>query len=1181
MPGTNEYLSGNFGETFSARNTPTQVNVAGFSGNALDGIINAISKQSRSIDNLLDSFNESEDNNRRNSQSQLVRSVNSERRQRAANAALNGKIDKSVGVLDVALKSIKSAISELASIVATNFKNSIASFQDLSRAMRERNLTRDQKDRMQTSVTSVQDELKSRYGIQLMGEDLNQIFKSLLDSGKNLDALHDEQRTVFAALVHRGASAEQAYNVAISTNKENIGAITSSIKTLSDYNVSSRVFKNFDNLTSAQVQVMGGWHNALNDITTQQREMAKYSVWLNQDASAELGTIANLLSSGQLEAIREEDKAVIAKFGNVNSPAELAEAMINASNKDLTEFARIMSDQQKLSGPMLDALNQLKSVRMANPDQLRVKVRSDDENAEADEQYTSKGTLAYFIDKNVRDLFGGLLGPAANWIDEKFGDSVKIEDITSKGFTTVCALLAAIAAGGGFKTALPALGTSIAGALTTAVPMIGKAILTMLSKLPVIGAAIAAAMSVGAAVDTYIDSKQRYDNIEKASADLKTARGNLADYEAKLSVAKQEGDTQSIRKYSALIEETNAKLPELMNAVQIAEDNRTIAHKTYVDYDREMQAKTRDLANQRNEYTALMQKAKLSGDMESYNVFKKQHDDIEARRLELWDNIVKVREESEGPLVQGLSQLYDLFGGTFTPEDMIAWSNFKSDVKGFFTEDIPDFFIETIPSAFGTAVDWTWNNILQFSETAYNKIEPLLSSVKGFFTEDIPDAFSSVKSFFDENFVEPISAFFDEIGGFVDKNFISPLRKFFKFDWLPGPVKRFLFDGSYGASDLAGDLTKSAFYSGRSMLNEASNFIKRLLPFANGGIVDRATPAIVGEAGKEAVIPLTNQSAMTNVIKSLTADEKFSLIRSLLSAGGNLTKLDFIKILYSTIFGNSQSSSQATSVGNLVQNDLTRAIIEGAAAQKGHSYTEMMCNQLVEAALKYAGFTPPTTGIVTRHFNNPKMRLVLNDPVNGISPNDPALLPGMILFSHPFTQAEADQLNRTKGGNRKAGDPGHMGIYAGDGLWWNSTSAKSFVDYSSGSGIKSTAAGVALTKPYRRGTYKLYAAGYYEGMFSNDAVSGLPRASAGEGFGSTSGLLSQEDIMSLENAAGSNSSIMKRYIDQANKLVSSDNKGDIIAILMEIAKYLKGIASAPSNKSSTIPVGRPLTPVYR
>ena len=73
MPGTNEYMSGNFGETFSARNAPTQVNIAGFSGNALDSIINAISKQSRSIDNLLDSFNKSEDNNRRNNQSQLVR----------------------------------------------------------------------------------------------------------------------------------------------------------------------------------------------------------------------------------------------------------------------------------------------------------------------------------------------------------------------------------------------------------------------------------------------------------------------------------------------------------------------------------------------------------------------------------------------------------------------------------------------------------------------------------------------------------------------------------------------------------------------------------------------------------------------------------------------------------------------------------------------------------------------------------------------------------------------------------------------------------------------------------------------------------------------------------------------------------------------------------------------------
>lgn len=365
-----------------------------------------------------------------------------------------------------------------------------------------------------------------------------------------------------------------------------------------------------------------------------------------------------------------------------------------------------------------------------------------------------------------------------------------------------------------------------------------------------------------------------------------------------------------------------------------------------------------------------------------------------------------------------------------------------------------------------------------------------------------------------------------------------------------------------------------------------SDLSDKIKLFADGGVVNKATPSIIGEAGKEAVLPLTKPNAMASVLKSLSNDEKYTLIKSLIGSGGNLTKLDFIKALFSAVFGSS-STKQTESAESLVSNELAQNIIAGAAAQKGHSYTEMVCNQLVEAALRYAGFQLPITGVVTKHFNHPSMHLVLNDPVHGISPNDPALLPGMILFSHPFTQAEADQLNRTKGGRRKAGDPGHMGIYAGNGLWWNSTSSKRFVDYSSGNGINSTASGVALTKPYTTGTYKLYAAGYYDGMFGTSETRGLPHATANKSFASdidsaisSTGLLSDNEIRSIKKSAG-NDPAMKQYIDQATKLLTSGNHGDIVAILVEIARYLKGIASAPANKSPLFSASRPNIPVFQ
>lgn len=268
-------------------------------------------------------------------------------------------------------------------------------------------------------------------------------------------------------------------------------------------------------------------------------------------------------------------------------------------------------------------------------------------------------------------------------------------------------------------------------------------------------------------------------------------------------------------------------------------------------------------------------------------------------------------------------------------------------------------------------------------------------------------------------------------------------------------------------------------------------------------------------------------------------------------------------------------------------------MITGAREQMGKKYAEMVCNQMVEAAMKWAGLTPPTTGPVFKHFNHPNMHLILNDPEHGISPNDPKLRPGMILFSHPFTQAEADDLNRTKGKGRKAGDPGHMGIYAGKGLWWNSTSSKNTVDYSSGTGVRVTDSnkgfGVALTKPFTTGTYKLYAAGYYDGMYDAADTQGLSETSPKE-------LKDTEEVTTEDQNENVRASELRHLMADAVQTIlgTSDEKGDFnrrsvdtflgsidrvadvanSEYAREIVKYLREIV----NRMSKVKVATPAAP---
>lgn len=1280
MPGTNEYLSGNFGETFSARNAPTQVNVTGFSGNALDGIMNAISKQSRSIDNLLDSFNESNDNNRRNNQSQLVRSVNSERRQRAANAALNGKIDKQLSALNVLTNTIKDAFNSIKDVIKDGFSKSLRSYDDMAKELRRQNLSTEIKKYAQTLAdrANVGTYKVARESATAVTNYLAQNDTALLKRLNDPNAT-EAQKKLYGEIINLGAVFKEGgmdesmiAKMMGQINADNIDkwrevalqSRASGSEGAAARQIIAQMFNTPGGIASLGKDVAGG----LNSVMRSARSAMSTGA-ISEKLATELIEVSNKVRSGDIYDVDQNalSKALAVSGNNLNNPQALIESLNsrllsiqNATGKERDKlYNSLISEIMPLSKVMPDLVTEMQesalraragNLNETGPEtleQIQKNLEANRLNGKVDDWIGNLTSKFNLFTEDVFGVKGGVLGGLATELDELFGGAIGMEDVVKKGFGATVDLLKSI----NLKLTMQSIGNVLSssgilgkffGAMATKFPFLARlgmgagAATTAATTTATTAASAAGAAGklgtllkgarvagvIGAGITMVVAGKEIYDaftedktsyitdqsspaykNIEKSLSQRATAAKAVgATIKAGLTI----GAGAAGAKIGATIGTAAGPIGALIGAgIGVAAGaaiGPIVSGAADVEMDR-LNANLADTQAKQKEISDILQNGGLTPEAQKhYQEVLNQLKAIEKNTKEAMVNDVasNFKEQNED-LVQNktgstIEQLYshiDTLNAEIAESEKLIAKNssnkslvdrenkhiaeIKKSIQDTRTaiqytldeetgmkagQSVDSYISELKDGWFGDSMKWKGyaeqsdnmryggNGSLkwQADEDEFNRelwIKLISKSHKGLLGNDTVNKLSEINDV--ETFKSAFMKILNDLGLASDKEFAN-------FAW-----------------------EKMLKETGKGNIDEFKN-VKFL---ASGGIVNRATPAIVGEAGKEAVIPLTNQSAMTNVIKSLTADEKFSLIRSLLSAGGNLTKLDFIKILYSTIFGNSQSSSQSTSIGNLVQNDLTRAIIEGAAAQKGHSYTEMMCNQLVEAALKYAGFTPPTTGIVTRHFNNPKMHLVLNDPVNGISTNDPALLPGMILFSHPFTQAEADLLNRTKGGNRKAGDPGHMGIYAGDGLWWNSTSAKQFVDYSSGSGIKSTAAGVALTKPYKRGTYKLYAAGYYEGMFSNDTVSGLPRASARDGLGTTSGLLSQDDIMSLESAAGSNSSIMRQYIDQANKLVSSDNKGDIIAILMEIAKYLKGIAAAPSNKSSAIPVGRPLTPVYR
>lgn len=1272
----------NFGQYYTKSDKPTDVNVVGFSDTALKGIINSINSLKSSVERFSEDYDEgqaeAERRARREAASTRTERTNQERRQRAANAALFGKIDKQLSTLEVLKTTIKDAFDSVIDVIKEGFSKSLRSYDEMAKELRRQNLSNEVKKYAQTLAdrANVGTYKVTRESAVAVTNFLAQSDTALLKKFTDANAT-DAQKKLYGEIVNLGAVFKEG-GMDESTIAKLLGQINeSNLETWRKVALQSRA-SGSEGAVARQVltQMMntpGGIASLGKDIagglnSVMQSARTAMSVGgISENLATKFIEVSNKIQSGDIYDIDQDALArALAVAGNkLNNP----QALIESFNKQLLDIQRATgTDRDRLYNDLIGKLTPLSTTMPDLVSEMRISAgralagNLNEESAEKLEQIKENlednraegklndwiGNITSKINLFTEDTLGvkgGILGGLATDLDELFGQQIGMDQVVRNGFKTTVDLLKSI----NLKLTLQSIGNVLsksgmldklatkfpflsklgfgttatgATATTTAATAANVGKLAKLGKFAKVGGK---ALGVaGGAVALGITAKEIYDAANWEAESVASTRSSMKfkEYEAEVNAATKTAKVITAATAGAtslggmaIGAAIGSAVPIVGTAIgavvgagvgtivtSIADGCEKISRTTiHVENVKDLQDTVNNLEQALNEI------AKKEGkDSEHYKQVKQDLDEANAALNEGIKNSAKYvannfkeingTNEKYAKNLEAIARMQKLL-----EQDKSTEANLRARLNNSNITDGEKTEIEKQLASLSKSQVRTRQAIaglagLEFKiregETDEQAIMRISSDVVGngygtITAEDVE--FDAART------TESLDAFLkqqalDSLTNGVTYEILDSLKQL-NADQIAAFVKEANLGAGMSTADAVNQLTKEiialAHTEEDALKWEQSQKNKVMITqFAKGGIVNKATHSIIGEAGKEAVLPLTRPNAMASVLKSLSNDEKYALIKSLIGSGGNLTKLDFIKALFSAVFGSS-STKQTGSAESLVSDELAQNIIAGAAAQKGHSYTEMVCNQLVEAALRYAGFPLPTTGVVTKHFNHPSMHLVLNDPVNGISPNDPALLPGMILFSHPFTQAEADQLNRTKGGRRKAGDPGHMGIYAGNGLWWNSTSSKRFVDYSSGNGINSTASGVALTKPYTTGTYKLYAAGYYDGMFGTSETRRLPHATPNSSFASdidsaisSTGLLSDNEIRSIKKSVG-NDPAMKQYIDQATKLLTSGNHGDIVAILVEIARYLKGIASAPANKSPLFSASRPNIPVFQ
>ena len=468
----------------------TDVNVQGISSKALDGLYKALQAQAQELRNVRrdlgsvrSSMDDSRDESNRNDKSQYVQSVASERRQRAANAAVFDKIDKGFDAIGTLQTALVGALSKLGGIIADGFRDSLKSFSDLSKTMREQKLSSAQKSMVSNAVSSAVAK-QNAYGVNISRGTATEGFEQLIRLGlvSSIDKMSSEMKDGYLALIDAGMDAQEAYAKATTLSKEQMQKL---VYAQSDSTVKGTLNALMSQVKNTDAQVYGGASEAMNkmvDIATQLS--VNTGRYLSESSRADLAKTFLDLQHGNIAGM--DQKAVenaLAVFGSSlkdiksMTPEQISEAInkrISEAGGDKEKMKQISASLNILSKGQIGDDKILQEMQLGlqqvqNGFDAKLTARGKEENAEALSDSTKNGKLSQGIDSLVSKfdtLTGGALSDLSNGLDEYFGSSLPMEEIVSGGFKLVVGLLGGLLLSDIIKKGFSGLSSVITGALS-------------------------------------------------------------------------------------------------------------------------------------------------------------------------------------------------------------------------------------------------------------------------------------------------------------------------------------------------------------------------------------------------------------------------------------------------------------------------------------------------------------------------------------------------------------------------------------------------------------------------------------------------------------------------------------------------------------------------------------------
>lgn len=872
--------------TNDSRNiTPVDVKTI-FNDTTWDNLLSGIAAiQGKNFEEIKKALHEQQRYSKQQGIYEEVRSINAERNNRAVNNALFGKLDKQVSVMDKLTDCLKEIGERILDMLKNMAKQSLRAYDEAVRGQRQQLLTTKQ-IKENTLKADYGREYLEKKGIKISSGEISSLLPELAALGEDISTLSKEQLANMA-LLKKTAGVDTKTALLLARSVKNQEAFTKFATNASDTTGRATTAAILSQINEAWYQrasmTFGGQEEMLTMIQNTAKSMDSMlgHYGLNADSQKNLINTTLKIASGQIEKVKEDEiaNALMISGDAMRSPEKMLaglENLITNQNMSMSQKLnrlRVLENVEGIDQSIIDAVT-LAIEAQAEGKYKKKGIRSEEDNKEAINQAQRGGRLGGFIDSlisGVNTATGGMLSDLSATLNEYFGENASMEAVVSTGFKMVVTLLGTIVASQLIGNPIKLIGSAISkGILSSTGSIFAKLGAGLAAKLapllaalgPISAALIGIAAVVGAGT-AFSRWAERRDQEKDALGQLRHNAGAINEQIANKKAILNNQNTSQAEKAKL-----NKQIAELEDEKKVLDAK--IAKQTLIVSSRDEDAAEvmESFPELYNDFLAAKQKydeARAAGNA-SPNILRELQGTI--TRLNVAIGYTNNLTGNMGDLEKHTAERMVSGGDTVLDSKVIQWA----EGLNFDTSGVKQF---EIGSTFDKAVgDLTKSFNLIMSNAAAAHTDP--------------------ESSYDGN--RRLLRFFSNAIDSVKKD--DPMAQYI-LDVISSEIKTaresgYVFNGGDSKLDKLEERIaerSKELKVQKDSLTHLENMDKTLSdntailavkPFAKGGIVDKATPSLVGEAGKEAILPLTRKNDLARVLMSLNNDEKLNILKAIL-----------------------------------------------------------------------------------------------------------------------------------------------------------------------------------------------------------------------------------------------------------------------------------------------------------